>query len=107
MIATTSSPIARAVLALAASGVILGFVAMPAMAASVPVKVKPAELESVEGRASVDNKIATAARRACARSGDYQDLSAWRDRQICVARAIEDARVQLAGISQKTLLASR
>lgn len=94
-------------LALAASGVILGFAAAPAEAAPVSVTVAAFDLSTPTGRSAVDARIEAAAERAC-RSGDvWTNLAARQAFRACVAKSVAEADAEVAEIAARMQMASR
>ncbi len=103
----TTNPIFNMGLALIASAAVLTFVAGPAAARAVPVTVAKAELATPEGRAAVDARIESAARRACSGGVYGRDLTALRGVRACVQKAQAEARTQVATMITATRVASR
>lgn len=108
MTTMTKNSMKSLVLAVVTSAAILGFVAMPAQAASVKVDVSGYDLNSMEGRQSVETRVQSAAEQACSAGGvDTRNLVGRSIYKQCVTDAVATARVQVAQIAGRTQLASR
>lgn len=94
-------------LALAASGAILGFAAVPAEAAPVSVSVSAFELSTPAGRAKVDARIEAAAEKACRSGDEATNLAARQAFRGCVAQAVADADADVAALASRVQMASR
>lgn len=91
--------------AVAASALILGFAAGPAHAASISVPVSTHELATAEGRATVDARIARAAKSVC--DTGARDVRSVQFARVCVAETIEASSAKLAALKSASQLASR
>lgn len=94
-------------LALAASGAILGFAAVPAEAAPVAVTVSAYDLSTPAGRMSVDARIEAAAETACRRGDERSSLAARQAFRSCVAASVADADAEVAEIAARMQVAAR
>ncbi len=92
--------------AIAASAIVLGFAAVPAEAADVAVRISAHELAAPAGRAAVESRIDRAAKMVCG-GADRRDLGARADEKACIAKAVADARLQVAALQSRTQMASR
>jgi UrcA family protein len=94
-------------LALAASGAILAFAALPAEAAPVPVTVSAFELSSPAGRAAVDSRIEAAAEKACRSGDEATSLAARQAFRGCVAQAVAGADADVSALASRMQVAAR
>ena len=99
------------VLAVVASGVMLGISAGPAAAAPVKearVEVAKFELTKAEGRKAAEDRVAAAAARLCAEGGvDLMNRVEAAEYKLCVADAVSSARAQISAIVGQQQLAAR
>ena len=99
------------VLAVVASGVMLGISAGPAAAAPVKearIQVAKFELTNAEGRKAAEDRVAAAAARLCAEGGvDLMSRAEAAEYKLCVADAVSSARAQISAIVGRQQLAAR
>lgn len=95
-------------LALVASGLVLGFTAGPAQAATEKLTFHSAELSTRDGRAAVGARVKAAAERVCAAGGiDWRYLPETQGYKSCVKLSVANAQAKIAALSTSTMLAAR
>ncbi|PZU51133.1 MAG: hypothetical protein DI568_00550 [Sphingomonas sp.] len=99
------------VLAVVASGVMLGVAAGPAAAAPVKetrIEVAKYDLTRPEGRKAVEGRVIAAASRLCSEGGVNQMSRAEvTEYKLCIADAVSSARAQINTIVGQQQLAAR
>jgi len=107
MTTLSTSTLFNAMLALVASAIMLALAAAPAEAASVQVKISPYEMATTQGRAVLDARLDRAARQACGLERGRDLLVAKARARECAAEALAGARIQVAELRNRSLMASK
>lgn len=91
----------QGLVAIAASAGMLMLAAGPAEAAAVKLIVQPAALQTADGRAVVDARIERAAQQVCTIGDEGRNFASRRERDLCIARSLSDARAKVAALQQR------